>query len=701
MDVQWLLGPEGPLAAERAGRYEDRPGQRALARAIEATIAEGGVLLAEVGTGTGKTLAYLLPALLSGRRVVVSTASRALQDELWRRELPLAERLLGEAVQAALVKGLDNYVCRRRLELWRGSGGPAEAGQEAAGALLAWTERTDAGDRAELAALGEAHPVWSQVVARHEERLGARCPFYERCFVTRARRRAEQARLVVTNHHLYLADVQLRGEGPGAQVLPDHDVVIFDEAHRLERAATQFFGAQVGRGALRRLARDLQRALREGGAPEGSARAAESALLEPLERLLSALRTGPGEAAGPGRLPLPPEALQKGAAAEALGALREAVESLEELCRSRAGELPAFAPLSRRLRALGEQLARLEETAKGEQTAWLRTDAAGAPRGLGASPVEVGDILRERIFERLHASVLLSATLSVRGDFGYVRQRLGLPQASPDGDGDDARSSGAQDGPFGLEGALGAAVREVAIDSPFDFARQVALYLPTELPEPREAGWLEAAAEELRRLLALSGGGAFVLSTSVQAMRRLAERVGPDVPGPWWVQGDAPKAELLERFREAGNATLFATLSFWEGVDVPGHALRMVVLDKLPFEVPDDAVVAARLRRCRARGGNPFREEQLPAAALTLRQGFGRLVRHREDRGVVAVLDPRLRRRGYGKWLLRSLPPARRCHHFDALRAFWQEAFGRPAAEDVTHPVPSGAAPAPTPPEGA
>ncbi len=700
MDVQWLLGPEGPLAAERAGRYEDRPGQRALARAIEATIAEGGVLLAEAGTGTGKTLAYLLPALLSGQRIVVSTASRALQDELWRRGLPLAERLLGEPVEAALVKGLDNYVCRRRLELWRGTGGPTEQPPAATGALLGWVEQTASGDRAELPALGEAHPLWQQVVARHEERLGPRCPFYERCFVTRARRRAEAARLVVTNHHLYLADVQLRGEGPGAQVLPEHDVVIFDEAHRLERAATQFFGVQVTRGALRRLARDLQRALRENGAGEGGVRAVETSLLEPFERLLAALLASRREAR-PGRIPLEPEQLRQGPGAEALGTLREAAGALEELCRARAGEQPAFAPLSRRLRALGEQLVRLEGAADGEQTAWLRTDAAGAPSGLGASPVEVGDILRERIFERLHASVLLSATLSVRGDFRYVRQRLGLPQPPRDEDGDGAPPPDAQDEPLGPEGALGVPVREIAIDSPFDFSRQVALYLPAELPEPREAGWLEAAADELRQLLALSGGGAFVLSTSVQAMRQLAERVGPSAPGPRWVQGDAPKAELLERFREAGDATLFATLSFWEGVDVPGHALRLVVLDKLPFEVPDDAVVAARLRRCRARGGNPFREEQLPAAALTLRQGFGRLVRHREDRGVVAVLDPRLRRRGYGKWLLRSLPPARRCHYFDALRAFWDEAFGSAGAVGQEPTTPPAAATAPTRVEGA
>ncbi len=665
VDVEGWLGPSGALHRLRGERFEDRPGQRALAEGIARTLAEGGVLLAEAGTGVGKSLAYLLPALLDGRRVVVSTATRALQDQLASRDVPLLARLLGRPLEAVVVKGIGNYACRRRLERVRSGGEEVPSLPPAldAEALLAWAARSEWGDLSELAALPEGHAMRSFLQAASDRRLGALCPHFGACFVTRLRRRAEAAEVVITNHHLYLADLQLRAEGGGAQVLPDHEVAIFDEAHRLEPIATAFFGVDLSRIRITRLVADLRRALhgRQGG--EALAQRLAEGVGVAFEDVLVRLSAGSSRGSG-GRLALPPEALEASSVRSALAVLHQAFEHMADWARQQAGTVPEAASLLRRLQRLRRDLERIEEAGSGRWVAWVRTGRGGEALAMGASPVEVGELLRERLFEALPAVVLTSATLSVGGRFGYVRRRLGLGREEP-----------------------GVAVRELHVGSPFDHARQAALYLPSGLPAPGDPGWLDAATEEGRRLIALAGGGVFFLCTSVRAMHGFAERLGPSAPGPWWVQGDAPKGELLARFREARHGVLFATLSFWEGVDVPGESLRMVILDKLPFDAPDDAVVQARLAACRARGANPFREEQLPVAALTLRQGFGRLLRRRDDRGVVAVLDPRLRTRGYGKWLLRSLPPARRCTHFDALRAFWQEAFGQ--KEDDAWPLSS------------
>ncbi len=628
MDAAHLLGPTGPLARGVSG-YEHRPGQIRMARAVQEALEHDGTLLLEAGTGTGKTWAYLIPAVASGRRVLVSTGTRALQDQIMEKDLPALERHLGIEIDAACVKGLSNYLCLRRFdELQRSADAQQARFAKSLPRLRSWVETTDSGDRADLASIAEEDPIWARVVSGSDTRIGARCDHYERCFVTRARRRAESAQLVVVNHHLFFADLALRDTG-FASVLPDYDAVIFDEAHQLEDTATMFFGTRLSTAMLERLVRDARAALKHDRREKAHHERMLDAVLQQSSTFFAALP----QSANGGRAPLPLDAIPE----QDLFALDNSLAELAGACRNLRPPHESVLQIARRAEQLRNALGSLEAPG---QVSWALV--GGRSPAVGSSPIDVGPLLRERVHERIPSVVFTSATLTTGGDFSFVKRRLGID----------------------------AEVSEEVVDSPFRYEEQAALYAPTHLPDPRTSEFPDEAAREILELVRMSGGGAFILCTSLRMMRILAKRVGDELEHEWFVQGDAPKQTLLDRFRDQGNAVLFATASFWEGVDVPGSALRLVIIDKLPFEVPSDPVVAARCERLEESGESSFMRYLVPAAALSLKQGFGRLIRTTRDRGVVAILDSRIRRKGYGKVFMRSLPPARVCDSLDEVRDF-------------------------------
>ena len=636
MDAGHLLGPTGPLARGIPG-YEHRPGQIRMARAVQDVLRHDGALLIEAGTGTGKTWAYLIPAALSGRRVLVSTGTRALQDQIMEKDIPALKSHLGIDIDAACVKGLSNYLCLRRFaELSASADAIQPRFARSLPALRNWIESTESGDRADLSSIAEEDPIWSRVVSGSDTRIGARCDYYDDCFVTRVRRRAEGAQLLVVNHHLFFADLALRDTG-FASVLPDYDAVIFDEAHQIEDTATLFFGSRVSTAMLERLVRDARSALQgDRGERKKTSRLLE-AVLQQSSNFFNAL---PGNANG-GRVSLPSEAIPE----ESLFALDNTLAELAASCRNVRPPRENVLQIARRADQLRDALGSLEAAG---QVSWAQS--SGRSPAVGSSPIDVGPLLRERLHERVPCVVFTSATLTTGGDFRFVKRRLGIETE----------------------------VSEEVVESPFRYEEQAALYAPSHLPDPRTSDFPDAAAKEILELIRMSEGGAFVLSTSLRMMRILSKKVGEQLDYEWFVQGDAPKQTLLDRFRDQGNAVLFATASFWEGVDVPGSALRLVVIDKLPFEVPSDPVVAARCERLEEAGESSFMRYLVPAAALSLKQGFGRLIRTTQDRGVVAILDSRIRRKGYGKVFLRSLPAARVCDNLDEVRELLISAVQNP-----------------------
>jgi ATP-dependent DNA helicase DinG len=658
------LAPGGGLHAVLPG-YEDRPEQRRMASAIAAALADPRPLLVEAGTGTGKTLAYLVPAIESGMRVVVSTGTRALQEQIARHDLPLCERLLGRPVDAVVLKGVSNYLCRRKLRNLELSATGLFGPDPDVERLLGWAQHTERGDRGELDGLDDDHPLWERVTTTPESRLGPRCAHFERCYVTLARRAAERATVVVVNHHLYFADLALRGAAPGARVIPDHDAVIFDEAHLLEDVLTEHLGFGVSSGRLALLARDLGEGLRRA---EREPDPAVQPLLAHLDAaggaLFTALR-GALSPLGEGRVALPDDLFADGPRRAAWLGLDDALADAGALARAVAERLSGddeeviarrdeLGALGGRCQLIRDGLAALAEpgdTAK-DHVFWGEVRPTGV--ALRAAPIDVSHVLGAEVLPRIPAAIFTSATLTAAGSFAYGRARLGLPPESVD---------------------------ELRLDSPFDYAAQAMLYVPRDLPAPTEAGFTAAACQRVRELLAITDGRAFVLFTSHRAMREAEKRLA-DVPWPLLVQGQAPPAALIARFQASAGAVLLATGTFWAGVDVPGDALSLVVMDKLPFSPPTDPLLAARARRIEEAGGDPFRELSLPQAALTFRQGFGRLIRRRDDRGIVAVLDGRIVQKSYGQVFLASLPAGlRRTSALEPVRRFFRgEAVAAPAA---------------------
>jgi ATP-dependent DNA helicase DinG len=634
-----ILGDAGALAEVLPG-YESREEQRVMAEAVESALEEGGALLVEAGTGTGKSLAYLVPAARSKLRVVISTATKALGEQLVEKDIPTVRRM-GFHPDVTLVKGLSNYVCRRRLEEYRqqvvnGTAAP-EFGLDR---ILEWVDDSETGDRAELGSVADDAPVWREVVSSSETRIGPKCRFYDACFVTKMRRAAERSQIIVTNHHLFFADLTLRSGHAGAAALPDYDAVIFDEAHALEDVATDFFGVRLTRARVDALARDADRALNAAGFFVDRSRhgAVTRTLLKITAGAMTLFAALPR---GGGRTLLGAAQLQ-GEFARGAEQLTEGLTELGDHVRDFVGTDDMLLSVARRTNALIEAVRTITDQEKDTHVAFAEPEARGGG-AVGASPVEIGPLLSERLWGRRGAVVMTSATLSAGGDFGFIRQRLGAPEEAA----------------------------AIALPSPFDYPSQAALYVPARIPEPQSPSYLDAACDEIRQLVAITGGGAFVLCTSLRMMRAFRDALRGAWPHPTWMQGESPKRALLERFRAAGDAVLFATASFWEGVDVPGRALRLVIMDKLPFDAPNDPVTAARIARLTQQGHKPFEAYQLPAAALSLKQGFGRLIRTRSDAGVVAILDRRLLTRRYGPTLLDALPPASRCRSLDEVRAFW------------------------------
>jgi ATP-dependent DNA helicase DinG len=629
-DAAAFFAAGGALARALDG-YEARAEQIAVSQRIAEHLELGGRLLVEAGTGTGKTMAYLAPLLANGRRAVISTGTKTLQDQLAHKDLPLLARALGRPIDFQVMKGRSNYLCMLHAEDFaRSPPLPGTAEGASFDRLLAWSASTADGDRAGLSGLADDAALWHEVSSTSEQCRGRNCVHFERCFVTQMRRRAQAAELVIVNHHLYFADLALRARGQlrdgghdtGISLVPEH------------------FGVHISERRVQELAHDLARAVR-----------AEPALVARFGKVITHLDARTRDLFD--ALPFDGVKMRATFTAEPSGAVRDRLVQVDTLLEEIENELAATAlddrgPLARRAAAIAHELAfclggparasLVTETSEPDPTqSFVRyTEINGRSRAVVARPIDVSGLLDNTL--RAPASIFCSATLRVGNTFGHYRSRLGLHDAE-----------------------------EIAVGSPFDYSTNAALYLPSDLPEPDQPNFMDEACARVDALVAASGGGAFVLCTSYRMLQKLRERLTTRTLV--LAQGEGPKAELIDRFREHGDAILLGTMSFWSGVDVAGRALRQVIIDKLPFASPSDPLVQARVNHLRARGEDPFSTYQLPTAALLLRQGFGRLIRRTDDRGLVTILDRRVTQRSYGRLFLRSLPQCPRLTTLDEARS--------------------------------
>jgi ATP-dependent DNA helicase DinG len=633
--MEQIFGPGGFLERSMIGGYEHRPAQLQMAEAVHDAFAKHHHTVVEAGTGTGKTLAYLLPAICSGRRVVISTATKSLQEQLYQKDVPFLQKHFAPNLKVAVMKGRSNFLCLSKMHALADQ--PMLKGMEEVDAfrqIRDWSKLTETGDRAELTFLPDDSELWSRIDARRDTCTGKKCPEFEKCFLTQMQNRAKEADLIIVNHHLFFADLALKQDDFGS-ILPEYSAVVFDEAHEMEDVASDYFGQQISNFRFEELARDADHAMRltKTGSPT---------LLRRTQRIREKSRAffdsfPPRD----GRFPFTRQEREA-----FLEQNREGYDALLNACKAMETEFAALTQKPEELTRIGrrsfeirQELSFLFESNEKNYVYWFERRNKGV--FLAATPIDISQILREKLFEAFDTVILTSATLTVTGRFEFIRQRLGLDHA-----------------------------KECALPPEFDFQQQVLLYLPQKMPDVRDAGFAGKAADEIVQLLELSQGRAFCLFTSYSQMNDLFERVRTRVDFPLMLQGTAPRSVLLERFKNTPNAVLFATASFWQGVDVPGEQLSCVIVDRLPFAVPSDPIVAARVRALQDEGRNPFSEFQVPEAVLALKQGFGRLIRAKTDRGVLALLDTRIQRMPYGKIFLESLPRYRRTNDLEDVSRF-------------------------------
>jgi len=616
-----------------------------MAEAVEKALNEKRHLIVEAGTGTGKTWAYLLPVIRSGKRVIISTGTKTLQEQLFHKDLPFLQAHLGE-LRVCYMKGRANYLCRKKL--YDLTDQPVLSGLEEINQfriISDWEKTTAAGDRAELTEMPESSQLWSKLDARTDRCIGAECQQFDRCFITEMRRKAAESDIIIVNHHLFCADLAIKAaleRGPDSGVLPDAGVVVFDEAHELEDVATDYFGVSVSNLRVEELLRDVEQTLRRANLPLAQALAASARVRERSQLFFSILPPGEGRFAFENRA----EFLEENGD-EFIG-LQNTLLHLHTELKAISDKPDEVNNLCRRVEELRMQLGFVMESHDKNTVYWIERRSARAGRGgqqnvfLQATPISVSDILRLALFDHLETAVLTSATLAVGGGFDYIRGRLGLEHA-----------------------------REMIVPSHFDYPSQALLYVPPDLPDPREPQFVDRASQRVRQLLEISRGRAFCLFTSYAFMNQLYERLLGALDFPMLLQGSAPKNALLEEFRITPNCVLFATSSFWQGVDVQGEQLSCVIIDRLPFAVPSDPVVAARVRAIDENDGNAFFGYQVPSAVISLKQGFGRLIRSLHDRGLLCLLDNRILKKQYGKVFLNSLPEYARTTDIKAVERFF------------------------------
>ena len=630
-----FFAPGGVLAKTHPA-YEFRRGQLQMAQAVEEALDEKRHLIVEAGTGTGKTLAYLLPVIRSGKRVIISTGTKNLQEQLFNKDVPFLEQALfpnGEGrLNVCYMKGRNNYLCKKKL--YDLTDQPVLSGLEEIEhyrAIAAWEKTTQTGDRAELAELPEASALWHKLDARSDTCLGQKCSAFDTCFITEMHRKAMESDIIIVNHHLFFADLGIKQQAedaPDAGILPDCGAVIFDEAHELEDVAGSYFGITLSNVRIEELARDVEASLQRNKMYTAGLSGAIKSLRERAQFFFSVLPPGEGRFAFENRR----EFLEENG--EEFIALNQCLHRIGAELENLPQKPEEIYNFLRRAQEIQTHLSFLLENDNPNTVFWIERRRGGRERHnvfLQATPIDVGPILRECLWSKLETAVLTSATLAVGGGFEYMRGRLGLEHA-----------------------------REVVLPSHFDYESQALFYVPSDLPDPRTPQFAAKAADRIRRLLEITRGRAFVLFTSYAQMNEVYQRLLGELEFPMLLQGDAPKSALLEEFRLTPNAVLFATSSFWQGVDVQGEQLSSVIIDRLPFAVPSDPVVASRVKAIDAEGGNAFFQYQVPAAVITLKQGFGRLIRSLHDRGLLTLLDNRILKKQYGRVFVESLPNYRR-----------------------------------------
>ncbi|MGA8938924.1 MAG: helicase C-terminal domain-containing protein [Acidobacteriaceae bacterium] len=673
----------GGILANSSLAFEHRSGQYLMAKEIEQAFADRRHLIVEAGTGTGKTLAYLLPALRRARehkqRIIISTGTKNLQEQLYFKDIPFLESLLGP-LRVCYMKGRANYICKQKLYALRDN--PLLTGLDEIShfhSILQWERTTETGDRAEVNDLPENSALWHKLDARSEVCLGQTCPNWEQCHITSMRRKALESDIVIVNHHLFFADLSIKQQAAGAPdagILPEAAAVIFDEAHELEDTASQYFGVALSNARFEELARDTESLLRAKAVSTSAIESATQSIRERSKLFFASLPVGPSDL---GRLEFIDRADFLEARGDAyLGAIN-ALQRLEgELERLR--EVDEAAGLRKRATDIRNHLKFLLESTDPNTVFWIErratsglrnaaratTELSSRPERSGverpaawsnnlafsthllATPIDVSTLLADTLFTHYPSVILTSATLAVAAQdgtpsFDHLRKRLGVPFP-----------------------------KELVVPSHFDYARQALLYLPPGMPPPRDPNFLPQATERIRRVLEITRGRAFCLFTSHAQMRELHDRLLAELPYPLLMQGSAPRHILLQQFRETPNAVLFGTSSFWQGIDVQGEQLSCVIIDKLPFAVPSDPIMKARTDAITAAGGNAFNDLQVPQAVIALKQGFGRLIRSLNDRGVLMLLDPRIRTTRYGATFLDSLPPYRRTDDITEVERFFE-----------------------------